>query len=328
MIVTLTANPSHDRTVALAGALERGEVQRVSRATVEPGGKGVNVARAATNGGVAATAVFPAPPADPFVTALTDAGIDHVAVPIAEPVRTNLTLSEPDGTTTKVNEHGPALSDSEVDALVSQVVALGHAAAWLVLAGSLPPGAPADLYARIATALRDHRVQVAVDTSGEPLRATVAGPVPVDLVKPNAEELADLVGGDPARYEADPTAAARAASKLVEDGIATVLLTLGAAGTVAVRRCRPTGSSATSAVTRATFAPPLSVEPRSTVGAGDSSLTGWVLADLAGHDADTSLRWATAWGAAAVSLPGTALPTPDLVRPDDVEVQELDVDTA
>ncbi len=318
MIVTLTANPSHDRTVTLPAALERGEVQRVPSATVEPGGKGVNVARAATNGGVGATAVFPAPPGDPFAAALADRGIDHVAVPVTEPVRTNLTLTEPDGTTTKINEPGPTLSPTDVAGLVARVVDLGSSADWVVLAGSLPPGAPHDLYARIVAELGGAPTRVAVDTSGEPLRALVRGTHPADLVKPNAEELADLVGGDPAQYEADPTAAARAASELVRGGIDTVLLTLGAAGTVVVR-------AAGEAITAA-FAPPLSVEPRSTVGAGDSSLTGWILADLAGHDSDTRLRWATAWGAAAVSLPGTALPTPDLVRPDDVDVQHLRVD--
>lgn len=319
MIVTLTANPSQDRTVALPTTLERGQVQRVPSATVEPGGKGVNVARAATNGGVAATAVFPAPPGDPFTAALADRGIDHVAVPVTEPVRTNLTLSEPDGTTTKINEPGPTLSDTDVDSLVARVVDLGRSADWVVLAGSLPPGAAHDLYARIVAELAGADTRVAVDTSGEPLRALVAGTHSADLVKPNAEELADLVGGDPAQYEADPTAAARAAADLVLGGIDTVLLTLGAAGTVVVR------GVADDAIAAA-FAPPLSVEPRSTVGAGDSSLTGWVLADLAGHDSDTRLRWAAAWGAAAVSLPGTALPTPDLVRPDDVEVQHLRLD--
>lgn len=321
MIVTLTANPSHDRTVNLPAPLDRGEVQRVPSATVEPGGKGVNVARAATNGGVAATAVFPAPDGDPFTTALADRRIDHVAVPVAEPVRTNLTLSEPDGTTTKINEPGPTLSAADVANLITRVVDLGRRADWVVLAGSLPPGAPDDLYARIVAELADADTRVAVDTSGEPLRALVAGTHPPDLVKPNAEELADLVGGDPASYEADPTAAARAAADLVVGGIDTVLLTLGPAGTVVVHRDADASSSIVAA-----FAPSLSVEPRSTVGAGDSALTGWILADLAGHDIDTRLRWATAWGGAAVSLPGTALPTPDLVRPDHVEVQHLHLD--
>lgn len=311
MIVTLTANPSHDRTITLPGVLDRGAVVRVPTATVEPAGKGVNVARAATNAGVAALAIMPAPTNDPILAALEGRGIPHRAVTIADPVRTNITLAEPDGTTTKINEAGPTLDDRDVTALVNAVVTAADDARWVVMAGSLPPGAPTDLYATIVARLADHDVRVAVDTSGAPLVAVCEATTLPNLVKPNAEELASVVGGDPEEYEADPAAAAAAARVLVERGIETVLLTLGAAGTIAAT------------AEQALFADPLRIEPRSTVGAGDSALTGWVLASLEGHDPATCLRWANAWGAAAVALPGSQLPTPDMVRPDDVTVRPI-----
>lgn len=313
MIVTLTANPSNDRTVQLPGVLERGAVVRVPGATVEAGGKGVNVARVVDAAGVAVVAVLPAPAGDPFLELLDGAGVPHRAVPIDGRVRTNLTLAEPDGTTTKVNEPGPDLGAEAADGLVDAVVDAAAGARWAVLSGSLPPGAPDELYARIVAALDGTGCRVAVDTSGAPLAALLDGDGPApDLVKPNAEELAEVVGGDPEHYESDPAAAAGAARPLLDRGIGTVLLTLGATGSVAVT------------ADAALLARPPAVEPRSTVGAGDSTLAGWVLADVAGHDLATRLRHATAHGTAAVALPGTALPRPDDLALGEVTVEHLD----
>lgn len=311
MIVTLTANPSNDRAVRLPGPLARGEVIRVASATVDPGGKGVNVARAALQANVDALAILPAAETDPFPALLTAHDIPHETVPVEQPIRTNLTLTEPDGTTTKLNEPGPTLDHESVAELVAAVVRAGATARWIVLSGSLPPGAPASLYADITAALADADCRVAVDTSGPPLQAVTASSHPPTLVKPNGEELAEVVGGDPSELEADPAAAARAARQLVDGGIAHVLVTLGATGSVHVDDHG------------ATFAPSPPVDVASTVGAGDSALAGWILADLAGHDTATCLRWATAWGAAAVQLPGTQLPTPADTDPDGVSTTHL-----
>ena len=81
VIVTLTANPSHDRTVTLAGPLERGAVQRVDAVTSQAGGKGVNISRASVSAGIPSIAIFPAGKDDPFVLELLAAGIDSRPVP-------------------------------------------------------------------------------------------------------------------------------------------------------------------------------------------------------------------------------------------------------
>ena len=109
MIVTVTPNPSIDRTVTLATPLTRGAVHRVSSVTTEPGGKGVNVARALTLAGVDAVALLPASGTDPLVTALQASGVPFRCVPISAPVRTNIAVTEMDGTTTKINEPGARL---------------------------------------------------------------------------------------------------------------------------------------------------------------------------------------------------------------------------
>lgn len=300
MILTLTANPSLDRTVTLAGPLQRGAVLRAASMTSQAGGKGVNISRAAVAAGIPTVAVLPALDADPFVTELRAAGIDCRPQPPAGDVRVNLTLTEPDGTTTKVNSPGAAVDRAHLDQLADAVVALAAKATWVVLAGSLPPGAPADWYAGLVERLRGTPARVAVDTSEAPLLALAAalpGAAP-DLMKPNGEELATIVGADPLALEADPAEAARAARVLVGRGVGAVLVTLGAGGGVLV-----TADGAWHAP-----APPTTVV--STVGAGDSSLFGYLLATEQRLPAPDALALAVAYGSAAAGLPGTGIPRP------------------
>ncbi|EMY36041.1 1-phosphofructokinase, partial [Arthrobacter crystallopoietes BAB-32] len=169
MIITLTANPSLDRTVELAGPLTRGGVQRAASAAQQAAGKGVNVSRALAASGVPSLAILPGDPEDPVVAGLRQAGLAHVALPIGQPLRSNITLTEPDGTTTKINEPGPVLNRHQQEELAAAVVEKCDSAAWLVLAGSLPPGVSADFYALLAAKVRAElgaaAPRIAVDSS-------------------------------------------------------------------------------------------------------------------------------------------------------------------
>ena len=299
MIVTITVNPSLDRTVELASRLERGEVQRAAAAHQEPGGKGINVTRALVASGLATVAVFPGAESDPMVVAMRASRLPFVNVPITGAVRSNVTLTEPDGTTTKVNEPGPDLSGAELDELTDRVVAAAEGAAWLVISGSLPPSIDQGYYVRLVERVSalSGAPRIAVDGSGEPLRRLLDSGHRVDLVKPNAEELAELAGtGSGDIFEADPGLAA-AAAELLLDRVGAALVTLGSRGAALV-------------TAEATwFADAPLIEARSTVGAGDSSLAGYLLADAAGLEPDDCLAQAVAHGAAAASLPGSTVPT-------------------
>lgn len=315
MIVTLTANPSHDRTVALAGPLVRGAVIRSESVISQAGGKGVNISRASVGAGIPSIAVLPAPDDDPFVHELLAAGIDCRPVPTAGALRVNITISEPDGTTTKLNSPGPTVTPQVLAGLTD---ALRHRAAtadWLVLAGSLPPGAPVEWYAELVAALRGRGARIAVDTSDAPLLALVdgLGVAAPHLMKPNGEELASFTGDDADALESDPVAAARAAATLVERGVETVLATLGARGAVLVT------------ADGAWHATPPETTVVSTVGAGDSSLFGYLLGDLRAQDPAHRLALAVAYGSAAAGLPGTTIPQPHQVRPELVSVRRLDI---
>ncbi|WP_461173700.1 1-phosphofructokinase family hexose kinase [Arthrobacter sp. Z1-9] len=328
MIVTFTANPSLDRTVALPGPLQRGEVQRAVSVSQESGGKGVNVSRALVASGLESVAVLPGADSDPVLAGLRESGVPFVSLPINEPLRTNVALTEPGGVTTKINEPGPLLDADQQEALMKLLLESSRGASWVVLAGSLPPGFPADFYATVARRIRSagngNAPQIAVDSSGAPLAAAVSsdgagnGSGKPDLLKPNAEELAELAAAagfaSPAtadELEADPAAAAAAATAVVRSGVGAVLATLGSKGAVLV-----TAGGAW----LATHPPVTAV---STVGAGDSALAGYLLAHGQGAAPADCLRQAVAHGAAAASLPGSTVPAVHQTTPDAVTITAL-----
>ncbi|MET0780027.1 MAG: 1-phosphofructokinase [Microbacterium sp.] len=313
-IVTVTANPSLDRTITLDAALEPGEVQSAASSREDAGGKGINVARVVAAAGIETVAVLPLAEDDPFAAALRASHVPARLVEVEGHVRANVTITDPEGVTTKLNLPGATLSPADVAELIGSVVEASEGADWLVLAGSLPPGAGDRLYVDITRAVRARwgaaSPRIAVDTSGAALRAVVDEASP-DLIKPNDEELAELVGVV-LESGADLAAAVLPVARaLVPAKVAAALVTLGADGAVLVNAYG------------AWQATPPRIRVVSTVGAGDSSLAGYVLADVAGEDPAGRLRRSVKYGAAAASLPGTQAPTPDDLPEGEVVVRRL-----
>ena len=141
MIVTVTPNPSIDRTVTLPAQLVRGAVHRVVSVSTEPGGKGVNVARALTLAGIDTVAVLPAGEHDPILTGLQSNGVAFHAVPVDGTVRTNLTITESDGTTTKINEPGAVMAEAAL-ALTAAILARAARRAGWCCPDPCPPACP------------------------------------------------------------------------------------------------------------------------------------------------------------------------------------------
>jgi 1-phosphofructokinase len=306
VIVTLTPNPSVDRTIAI-DSLRRGEVQRATSSRLDPGGKGVNVSRALAAHGHPTVAVLPSGGADGARLAdlLAPFGVATVTVPIAQDTRSNVTLVEPDGTTTKINEPGPALNQDEAATMQERVVTLAQRGVWTVLCGSLPRGVDGDFFRQLTERLHARGARVALDTSGPPLAAAM--PANPELIKPNAEELAELVGR-PLPTLGDVV---QAAQDLLAGGAGSVLVSLGGDGALLVE---PGGVYHARAP---------KVDVLSTVGAGDATLAGFLAGGASGPEA---LRLAVSFGTAAVTLAGSVMPTPDDIRPDLVDVTP-DVDT-
>ncbi|CAL9544277.1 Tagatose-6-phosphate kinase [Streptomyces sp. enrichment culture] len=300
MILTVTPNPSLDRSYEVH-ALRRGEVIRAETERVDPGGKGVNVSRAVAAAGRRTVAVLPlggAPGA--LVADLLDAqGIEVAPVPVAGATRSNIALAESDGVLTKINAPGPELSPAEQELLLETVREQSRDADWIACCGSLPRGLAPSWYADVVARAHAGGARIALDTSGSALlEALRAQP---DVVKPNAEELAAAVG----RPLATVGDALKAAEELRERGARAVLASLGADGQLLVDDAGTWfGSAHVGAV-------------RSNVGAGDSSLAGFLIAGGSGPHA---LASAIAHGAAAVQLPGSVMPTPSDLNPAAVSV--------
>ncbi|GAB2533450.1 1-phosphofructokinase family hexose kinase [Brachybacterium huguangmaarense] len=319
MIITLTANPSLDRTVTLGSALVPGGVHRIVEDTVQVGGKGINVAVGVARAGIGALAIAPAATGDPFRTLLEHAGVDHVASPVIGAVRTNLTVLSDGGVTTKINEPGAGLTPDEIDDLEQALLSRVSEGDIVMLSGSLAPGFPVDEYARLIPALRRRGAWVGIDTSDAPLAAlSEAMPEAApDFLKPNAEELGQLTGLDGASLEeaaarGEIAAVAEAARALLGRGLGSVLVTLG-------------GSGAVLADAGGTWFAPAARGTRvvSTVGAGDSATAGYLIGLARGEDGASRLARAVAYGTAAVGLPGTTIPRPEQVDVDVASVRAL-----
>ena len=310
MITTVTPNPSLDRTLHLP-RFAPGHVNRATATMVEPSGKGVNVALALHGVGVPVRAVLPVggPIGQEIAMLLDELGLDHVDVPIAGSSRSNISLVEADGRTSKVNEPGPHVSESEVEALCAKALSLSKSGEWVVFAGSLPSGFTPQ---RLADAVADLRAAgrlVALDCSGRPLEHVLtqdSARLP-HLVKPNAEELAEVTG----RTLQSLADVADAAQLLLARGVRTVLVSLGGEGALLVDAERPLhGTAAARRVVN-------------TVGAGDAFLAGWLAAVHAGARGADALANALRFGATAVEHQGTLFGTPDQRRPVSIVDQAL-----
>ncbi len=282
MIVTVTANLALDVTYGL-DRLVPNHAHRVRSVRQRAGGKGVNVARVLHQLGHETRVVAAAGGATGALVRsdLDAAGLSHDLVGIAGESRRTVTLvSSADGQATLLNEPGPAVSAPEWAQLTGVVRRVSDSAGVVVLAGSLPAGVAAGEYAQLIAMLADQGVPTVLDTSGDALRAGVAaGP---DIVKPNAEELAELTStGDPVE----------GAVALRELGARDVVVSLGSDGLLAV-----TGGGSWRAR-------PSRTVPGNATGAGDAVVAALAAGLWNGWRWPERLRAAVAASTSAVAAP-------------------------
>jgi 1-phosphofructokinase family hexose kinase len=283
MIITVTLNAAIDKTLAVPN-FRLGRRHRAVEQTAMAGGKGVNVARTlrALGQPVIATGVAGGPTGTRIVENLTEEGILNDFVRIREESRTSTAVVDPtSGEQTEINEHGPHVSEGELELFVDKLIYLAKGAGVCVLAGSLPRGVDTALYGRIIEEMKRLGVTTVLDSEGEPLRAaTRRGP---DVVSPNELEAEGLVGyefGD----EEDRRSAVR---EMVELGARESIMTLSDG-------CLALLGDGERHVYRATLEP---LEPVSAVGSGDAFLAGFVAARYSGRGHEDALRFAVACGA-------------------------------
>jgi len=300
MIITVTLNAALDKTLEVPNFTPGRRHRTVDQTTV-PGGKGVNIARAIKRLGqpVIAAGLVGGATGTRIVEALSQESILNAFVRIGEESRTNTAVIDPTtGMQTEVNERGPEVSGAELDLFREKILYLAKGASMCVFAGSLPRGVEPEIYGELISEVRRLGVTTVLDTEGEPLRLGVkADP---DVVSPNELEAEELVGhefnDDDDRTEAVvemTRLGAREAIMTVPDGCYARVLDNGAASLWRVSVAEQ--------------------EARSTIGAGDAFLAGYVAARYGGSSAVESLRFAVACGAESTQHFGAGVIDPGRV---------------
>jgi 1-phosphofructokinase len=292
-ITTVTLNPAIDQTVSIPD-FAPGKVNRVVRSQSDPGGKGVNVAAFLSDYGlpVIVTGFLGEENRYIFERMFLEKGIDDRFVRIAGSTRVGIKIVDDlQQQTTDINFPGQAPTVQDVDTLFDIIQTLSGECGWFVLSGSIPAGMPASIYRELVERIQATGKQVALDTSGEGLQlALSAAP---DLVKPNIDELEQLVG----RQLPTRQAVVQAARSLIARGIKTVVVSMGSEGAIFVN------------AREVVLALPPQVTVKSTVGAGDAMVAGTLAALAQGKSLAECSRLATAFAVMAISQIGSGLPS-------------------
>jgi len=296
-IYTLTLNPAVDRELTVK-SIEYDCVLRASEWRVDYGGKGFNVSRMLKSLGANSVAIGFAggKSGEILKDGLETLGIGTDFVWVSGETRTNVSIVNGDHSHyIKVNEPGPTITASEQGILLDNIKALSKPGDWWVLAGSLPPGVPANIYEKIIDIIKEANGKVILDTSGNPLvHGCQAGPY---LVKPNDIELQNLTGM-PTENMAEVL---EAAQSLLSQGVSSTLISMGKRGALLLTE------------QGAWVITSPKVEERNPIGAGDSLVGGLVWGLWKGLEIKEAARWGVACGAAAASLSGTAVGSLELV---------------
>ena len=291
-VVTLTVNPCVDESATVPRVIPNHKL-RCGVPRYEPGGGGINVARAIRRLGGNVLAVYPAggPTGDLLERLLADEGISQCRLHVGGWTRQNLNaFEESTGRQFRFVFPGPTLAAAEWEACLSRIEAQTPFPRLLVGSGSLPPGVPPDFYARLAALARRRGARFILDASGEGARLAIAEGV--YLLKPSLAEFQILTGLE----DAEETRLLSESSRLIAaGGCEVIVLSLGRAGALLV-----------TAQARERWVGP-TVPVRSTVGAGDSMLAGIVWKLDAGHSIRDAVRFGVAAAAASVMNAGTEL---------------------
>jgi 1-phosphofructokinase family hexose kinase len=289
-------NLTLDRTGSIR-ELRPGEVLRLADVVVTPGGKGVNVCRAAASLGIAAVLVsfVPGHTGRAAAALLADEQIDLVAVPSAGELRSTAIVIESGGRTTVLNEPGPPIGAGDWEAYERRMAERLPRAAALVCSGSVPPGAPDDAYGRLATLARERARICVVDASGIALKEAVASGAAV--VAPNLGEAEAALAGasESEAVEAAPDALERAlaaARGLLEQGARVAVVTAAGAGAAYADSSGRAGSVSAPAV-----------PVRNPIGAGDAFTAALAARAAQGVATEDALVFAVATGSASVQFP-------------------------
>ena len=292
-IITLTLNPAFDLHCYAEHFLPYHENVFTITAR-DAGGKGINVSRALTKNGVKniAACILGSENGEEFLKMLKAEGLSLAAVTAEGRIRENITLHEKERKETRISFPGFACTPSVLSELRSAIGAIGEGSVY-VFSGSVPVGLSEETIVSFLKGIKDTGAALVIDSRSVSLSSLIA--LKPMLIKPNREEAERALGISIDSIED----AANAARALQEKGIENVLLSLGDEGAVLASK---------EGVYHAT-APKIKV--LSTIGAGDSTIAGFLCAVAEGGTKEACLVRAVAFGSAACLLEGTAPPLPE-----------------
>jgi len=291
-IVTITFSPCIDKSTSIKSFIPEKKLQ-CAAPKLEPGGGGINVARAIKKLGGEAVAIFPSGGCTGkfFNHLLEQENIPAVIIETGNETRENIIVFDEAGNNQyRFGMPGTELSESEWKQCLLAVEALTDVE-FIIASGSLPPGVPLNIYAQLAKIAKTKNAKFVVDTSGEALKEAVDEGV--YLLKPNLGELSFLAGKTTALQ---PGEVKDIAGEIISKGLCEVIVvSMGANGAMLV----------TGDIAEIITAP--EVISMSTVGAGDSMLAGIVFYLSKGKGIAEAVQYGVACGTAATLNPGTEL---------------------
>lgn len=288
-IVTVTLNPAIDKTVTLP-RLEPGCVNRIHQVRTDPGGKGINVARALHQWGADVTATgFNGGWTGKWLESyLQQEGITHHLVPLPGDTRMNWKLMETEtDRVTDINEPGFRVTEKALILLEIQLSEVLEGAKAVVFAGSLPDGVSEDVYQRLIDLAQKKQVPVFVDTEGVPFQKCMEQ-APF-AVKPNMDEVSKWMGFKIEKEED----IRRAGHCLLDKGVKVAVISMGEQGAWFFMKEQQFRTV------------PVSIHHAHPVGAGDAMVAGLLYGMSSGWNWKKTARFATAAGTVAASYPGT-----------------------
>lgn len=293
MIITVTMNPAVDKTVEVESFVQ-GSLNRIPIPIVDAGGKGINVSKTinALGGETIATGFLGKEGSDKILDILQKEGIEQDFVLIEGITRTNMKIMEKDGTLTEINEPGISVPSEKVQELLTKLESYASKDTVFVLAGSIPEGVGADIYARVTHMVKEKGAEVFVDADGALFRESIeAAPT---MLKPNHRELAEYCGLSENISEEQLITCGK---QLLEKGVKYLAVSRGSQGALFLTKNQ---------IIRCSGIP---VEVHSTVGAGDAMVAALVCARDTGKSWEEAIKLAMAVSAGAVTTEGTNPPS-------------------
>lgn len=293
MIITVTLNPAVDKTVYI-DKFKYGEVNKVEKSIIDPGGKGINVSKVLINleSPMISMGFLGGSNGEVVKAGLKELGIEGMFTSVQANTRLNIKIIDGlTGDTTDINDKGDEISEKELEVFLDDFKRKIQKGDFVVLSGSSPRGIPVDIYRTLSDYATQAGAKVILDTSGELLKEALKSKL--FIIKPNVEELEEVLG---LTLDSEKKII-KECTKLINDGIEYICLSMGAQGAMFI---------GTEFILKAKIP---SVTVKSTVGAGDSLLGGLVSYLDKGHTIEESFKGGVAASVVAVTKEGTKAPS-------------------